>query len=216
MLIKSSGIVHADAPAFEVKADSSGMVSGYGSVFGNVDLDGDRVLPGAFLNSLAKQLPKMLWQHDQHRPIGRWIEAREDSKGLFVSGQINLKTSAGRDAYEHIAAGDVSGMSIGYRIVKDAIKGRVRDLIELELFEVSVVTFPANQAAALGSVKALSSKDELIDLLRRAGLSKQAAALIAAGGWQALAKSDNGIDHDAAARLSAAIDNATLALRSLK
>lgn len=215
MLIKSANLICASAPALEVKADASGMISGYGSVFGNVDAYGERVMPGAFRKSLAAGgMPKLLWQHDQHRPIGKWIEAKEDATGLLLTGQINLKTTAGRDAYEHLVAGDVSGLSIGYREVKVTPNGNVRELNELELHEVSVVTFPANREATLSTVKSLSSKDELIDLLRSGGLSKQAAARIAAGGWPALSKS-NAPDDDAVARLAASIDHATRALRNL-
>lgn len=215
MLIKSAALICASAPALEVKADESGMISGYGSVFGNVDAYGERVMPGAFRKSLASGgMPKLLWQHDQHRPIGKWIEAKEDGTGLLLTGQLNLKTTAGRDAYEHLVAGDVTGLSIGYREVKVTPKGDVRELNELELHEVSIVTFPANRSATLSTVKSLTSKDELIDMLRSGGLSKQAAGLIAAGGWNALSKSPD-LDHDAAARLAASIDHATRAIRNL-
>lgn len=205
----------ADGPRFEIKADSSGRISGYGSFFGNVDLAGDRVLPGAFAKSLADHKNrgfklKMLWQHRADTPIGVWHNAREDGRGLFVEGVVNLKTDAGRNAYEHIAAGDVDSLSIGYREVK-AVRGSdgSRDLVELEVYEVSPVTFPANQSATI-----TAAKSDIEKILQAGGLSKQAAKLVAAGGWKELSKSFQP-DLDAVARFSALIDEANSKLKEI-
>lgn len=217
LLKNSTNLQFANAPQLEIKADSSGLISGYGSIFGNVDSYNERVLPGAFKGSIEEHKRrgsriKMLWQHRQDVPIGIWRSAAEDSKGLLLEGQINLKTDAGRNAYEHIMAGDVDSLSIGYREIKarQASDG-VRDLIELDLFEVSPVTFPANRSATISGAK---SQAEIEQILRSGGLSKQAAKLVVAGGWKALSKSSE-IDLDAASRFAALIDNATRKLKDI-
>lgn len=210
----------ADAPRLEIKADSSGRVSGYGAIFGNVDSYNERVLPGAFRKSLAEHQArgsriKMLWQHRADVPIGHWTKAAEDAKGLHVEGLINLATTAGRDAYEHIKAGDVDSLSIGYREKQtQQTPDGIRDLVELDVYEVSPVTFAANREAVIGSVKTAGSQAELIDMLRAGGLSKQAAKLVAAGGWKALSRT-NAIDPDSAARFAAMIDSATQQLKEI-
>ncbi|TCQ29320.1 hypothetical protein C8J33_1011983 [Rhizobium sp. PP-CC-3G-465] len=219
LLLKSSSTLkYADAPSIEVKADANGRITGYGSTFLDVDHYGERVIAGAFAKTLADHrqrgtMPKMLWQHDNTVPIGKWLEMREDGRGLYVVGQLNLKTTNGKDAYEHLLAGDVDGMSIGYR-EKKVKPGTPRDLLELDLFEISIVTFPANREAMTETVKSFNSKAELVDMLREGGLSKSAAQLVAAGGWKALSK-ENEIDTDEVTRLAAAIDRATQALKGL-
>lgn len=217
ILKNSQKLQFADAPQLDVKADSSGRISGYGSIFGNVDSYSERVLPGAFKASLDEHKRsgsriKMLWQHRQDVPIGVWNHAVEDGKGLLLEGKINLKTDAGRNAYEHIIAGDVDSLSIGYR-EKKAKQGHdgVRDLIELDLYEVSPVTFPANRSATITAAK---SQAEIEEILRSGGLSKQAARLVVAGGWKALSKS-NQVDLDAASRFAALIDDATRKLKEI-
>lgn len=203
---------YAAGVEIEIKSSGDGRVAGYGSVFNTLDSYGEKVAPGAFAKSLAGGvLPKMLWQHDTDRPIGRWLKASEDGRGLYVEGQLNLKTTAGQDAYEHLVAGDVDGMSIGYREVRTRNEGQARVLEELALYEVSIVTFPANRDAAVDTIKALNSKSELVDLLRGAGLAKAAAARVAAGGWPALA----GADHQKAADLADIIERATAQIRGL-
>lgn len=145
--------------SFEVKALSDeGKIEGYASVFGELDLVDDIVMPGAFTTSIGalagKKLP-MLEGHNPDKPIGHWFSLSEDQKGLRIQGQINLKTTRGRDMYEHLKAGDVSGLSIGYRTRRqetDDTTG-IRKLLEVDLFEVSVVTFPALPSAQAESVK---------------------------------------------------------------
>lgn len=217
--IKSNAsLKFAAAPSIEVKAEENGRVSGYGSTFLDVDSYSERVMPGAFAKSIQEHknrgsLPKMLWQHDQNKPIGKWLDIKEDGRGLYVIGQLNLKTTNGKDAYEHLIAGDVDGMSIGYREKKVA-PGAVRDLLELDLLEVSVVTFPANREATADAIKALQSKADLVDMLREGGLSKTAAQAVAAGGWKALSKATD-IDGDAASNFAAQIDRATQLLKGI-
>lgn len=123
-------------------------ISGYASLFGAVDQGGDVVQSGAYAVSLASIAArsgsvKMLWQHDPAQPIGVWDEVREDGRGLWVKGRILTEVARGREAVALLAAGAIDGLSIGYRTVKarkDDKGGRI--LAELELWEVSLVTFP--------------------------------------------------------------------------
>ena len=123
------------------------QISGYASLFGVEDQGGDRVMPGAYLNSLSKlaaqgRSVKMLWQHDPAQPIGVWEEVREDAHGLFVRGRLLTDLQLARDIQTLISGGAVDGLSIGYRTVKAQKADHGRALQELELWEVSLVTFP--------------------------------------------------------------------------
>ncbi|MFD1882371.1 HK97 family phage prohead protease [Paracoccus pacificus] len=135
-------------------------VAGYASVFGITDQGGDVVMPGAYGASLKRLAEKggkvrMLWQHDPARPIGIWDEIREDDRGLWVKGRLLPDVAQAREAAALIAAGAIDGLSIGYRTVsaeRDA-KGR-RLLTEVELWEVSLVTFPMLPDAKVGAKSA--------------------------------------------------------------
>lgn len=124
------------------------VIEGYASVFGVVDQGGDVVLPGAYAASLARmrregRRVKMLWQHDPAQPIGVWDEAREDATGLWVKGRILTDLVQGREAAALLAAGAIDGLSIGYRTLRADRNGKgQRRLAELDLWEVSLVTFP--------------------------------------------------------------------------
>jgi len=132
-------------------------IEGYASVFGVADQGGDVVEKGAYAASLAAlaragRRVKMLWQHDPAQPIGVWDEVREDGKGLFVKGRILTEVGRGREAAALLAAGAIDGLSIGYRTIsadRDG-KGR-RRLAELDLWEVSLVTFPMLPEARVGA-----------------------------------------------------------------
>ncbi|KIN66299.1 Phage prohead protease [Sulfitobacter noctilucicola] len=137
--------------------DGGTEISGYASLFGAVDQGGDVVESGAYGASLkavaaAGRNIKMLWQHDPAQPIGVWDEVREDAKGLFVKGRILDSVEKGREAASLIAAGAIDGLSIGYRTVKATknTKGQ-RLLSELELWEVSLVTFPMLPSARVAA-----------------------------------------------------------------
>lgn len=163
----------------EFKADVSeeGVISGYASRFGMVDLGGDAIEPGAYSEALKRRQPAMLWQHDPASPIGVW-KAQEDEKGLFVEGQIAVNTSLGRDAYELAKIGALKGLSIGYQVKKAQKRGDGRLLKELDLFEVSLVTFPMQQEAQLESVKSEGLhrlKRDVEKLARDAGFPAWAA-----------------------------------------
>ncbi len=129
------------------------VVEGYASLFGKRDQGGDMVLPGAYAESLAAlgrkdRRVKMLWQHDPAQPIGVWDEVREDATGLWVKGRILTEVAKGREAAALLTAGAIDGLSIGYRTVRAERDGKgQRRLAELELWEVSLVTFPMLQEA---------------------------------------------------------------------
>lgn len=150
-----------DSP-FEVKFyNNSGRFEGYASVFEMTDSASDRVLPGAFAKSLASwkaqgRQPPLLWQHDQSQPIGAWRELREDKRGLYAQGELFVNDIArAKEAYCLLRKKVVNGLSIGYRVKQSARdqKTGVRLLGEVELLEISMVTFPANDAARVLRVK---------------------------------------------------------------
>ncbi|MEM6940553.1 MAG: HK97 family phage prohead protease [Pseudomonadota bacterium] len=132
-------------------------ISGYASLFGAVDQGGDVVEPGAYGVSLAAVAAagrsiKMLWQHDPAQPIGVWDEIHEDEKGLFVRGRILASVEKGREAVALIQAGAIDGLSIGYRTVKATKNNKGQRLLsELELWEVSLVTFPMLPSARVAA-----------------------------------------------------------------
>ncbi|MEN8837317.1 MAG: HK97 family phage prohead protease [Celeribacter marinus] len=123
-------------------------IEGYASLFGTQDNGGDIVAKGAYSASLVALKAKgarvkMLWQHDPAQPIGVWDVVREDAHGLFVKGRILTDIEKGREAAALIEAGAIDGLSIGYRTVRARkTDGGARVLSELELWEVSLVTFP--------------------------------------------------------------------------
>lgn len=144
--------------------DADGSFSGYASVFGITDTQGEQVAFGAFdlsLKSWAElgKMPKLLWQHDYRHPIGLWHEIREDNHGLFVKGQLLLELSQAREAYSLLKNGIVDGLSIGFVTVRSRRKegrsgtAQVRILEEVNLQEVSLVTFAANPKAKVERVK---------------------------------------------------------------
>ncbi len=124
------------------------VVEGYASLFGKTDQGGDIVQKGAYAASLKRLSArggrvKMLWQHDPGQPIGVWDEVREDATGLWVKGRILTEVEKGREVAALVQAGAIDGLSIGYRTVRAERDGKgQRRLSELELWEVSLVTFP--------------------------------------------------------------------------
>lgn len=139
------------------------VVEGYASLFGVKDQGGDVVQAGAYRASLVRLLAKggkvkMLWQHDPAQPIGVWDEVREDATGLWVKGRILTEVDRGREAVALLAAGAIDGLSIGYRTVRAERNGKGQRLLsELELWEVSLVTFPMLSEAR---VQAKSDDDQ--------------------------------------------------------
>jgi uncharacterized protein len=172
----------------DFKSDGSGVVEGYASTWGTVDSQGDIVEQGAFSKSLeSKREVAMLWSHLQSQPVGKWLNIVQDGRGLFVRGQLNLDTNAGREAFAHARAGDISGFSIGYRIAEGGayVKNGVRHLTEVDLLEISLVTIPANDSARVTLVKSTKPQTirELENLLHKAGFSRRESVRIAAHGF---------------------------------
>lgn len=168
----------------QIKADvtDEGVISGYASKFNMVDLGGDTIAPGAYKSSLTKRQPVMLWQHRPDQPIGVW-EAKEDGEGLWVEGRIATNSTLGRDAYELAKIGAVKGLSIGYSVTQKEKRGNGRILKGVDLFEVSLVTFPMQQEAQLSDVKAEGLhqlKRDVERLARDAGFSAWQAKAAAA------------------------------------
>jgi uncharacterized protein len=147
----------AGAPLAKVSA--RGAFEGYASLFGVVDLGRDLVSPGAFRETLLDKpirSIKLLWQHDPTHPLGVWSDIREDAKGLRVTGQLDLSVAKAREVHALMRSGAVDGLSIGFRTQKarkDPSTG-VRRLEKLDLWEISIVTFPMLPGARVAAVKA--------------------------------------------------------------
>jgi HK97 family phage prohead protease len=168
--------------------DEPRTIEGFGSIFNNIDSYGDIVLPGAFVKSIKKRKPKMLWQHRSDMPIGAWDVVKETPEGLYLKGRI-FDTQMGNDAYTLLKGGAIDGLSIGYTTKQYEIdsKANTRKLKEVELFETSLVTFPANEKATVTNVKSLPETErEFEEFLRDAGYSHAAAKTIVARGFKAL------------------------------
>lgn len=174
------------AYALSIKATGDdGTVEGYGSVFGHKDKYDDVIAAGAFAESLKSHkaegtMPAMLWQHDSSEPIGVWTDMVEDEKGLRIVGKLALDTVRGKEAHALLKLGALNGLSIGF-VSKQWAYDRdteVRTLTEVDLWEVSLVTFPANGKARITNVKGaeeLAAPKDAERILRDAGFSKSDA-----------------------------------------
>lgn len=159
----------------EYKADGEGTVEAFVSVFGNVDSYGDRVMLGAFADSISQKLPKMVWQHDITRPIGKTVLAEEipagdarlperlkDYGALYVKGVFNLNTTDGKDAYEHIKFGSIDEYSFGYEEVETTpLADGTKELNKVNIIEWSPVTVGANPMTMTSNVKAMTLEEKL-------------------------------------------------------
>lgn len=208
---------------FEVKiaAADDGTITGYGSVFGNVDSHRDIVAKGAFKSSLmeaksgSSPWPAMLLQHgmgdevDSKMPVGIWTDIDEDDTGLAMEGKLALKTQRGAEAYELMKMTPrpaLNGLSIGYRTKDFTLNPKTdkarRTLNAVDLVEVSLVTFPSNTKAIITSVKSeLNTIREFENWLRDAGgFSIAQAKAISANGYKAIAnlRDEDGEADDAA------------------
>jgi uncharacterized protein len=173
--------------ALEVKATDEGMIEGYGSIFGNLDSYGDRIERGAFAETIKMRKPKMLWQHDMAEPIGAWDEVREDDKGLFMRGRIAMKATRGKDAYELVKAGAFDGLSIGFRASDWEMEGNNRVLKSIDLYEVSLVTMPANALATITDIRSMDDAPIVERAIRSAlGISRAEAKAFMSRGYKGL------------------------------
>lgn len=161
-------MLQKQAPAAFAALAAAGRVEGYGTVFEVPDLEGDIITPGAFAASLDRHrqtgtAPRLLWQHDPTQPIGRWVEVREDARGLRLTGQLALETQAGREAYALLKQGALDGLSLGFLIRRAESAGPgQRRILEADLLECSPVTFPCHPEARVLTVKTLPSHKEQI------------------------------------------------------
>lgn len=137
----------------------SGRFTGYASLFDAVDLGRDAIAPGAFAASLKRRGAagvKMLFQHDPAEPIGRWLSISEDRRGLRVEGQLSAGVARAREVHALMADGAIDGLSIGFQTIrarKDERTG-IRRILEADLWEISVVTFPMLPDARISALKA--------------------------------------------------------------
>ena len=168
---------------------SDGVVEGYASLFGEIDQARDMVMRGAFADTLARRgvhrIP-MLFQHDPSEPVGVWLELREDSRGLYARGRLIPEVARARELLSLLKAGAIDGLSIGFKTVKGSVdpRSRVRRLIAVDLWEISIVTFPLLAGARVRTVKQATSQGKLSPARTRAerewGRMFGAAALPAA------------------------------------
>lgn len=202
----SNATKHLAAP-FKVKSiKDDGTFTGYGSVFDVVDSYSDVVHRGAFAGSLESWqqrggLPAMLWQHKFDEPIGVYTHMEEDEHGLYLEGRLLVDDDPlAKRAYAHLKAGSLTGLSIGYDIAPGGAEwdnqAEVFRLKNVNLWEVSLVTFPANDAARVETVKhALQGPRQFEKFLRDAGLSRNEAKALMAEGYKALPTRD-AVDSD--------------------
>lgn len=150
------------APITLSETGEEGRIEGYAAIFGTPDRGGDIIAPGAFAASLARRQAsvKLLWQHDPAQPIGVWDTITEDARGLKVEGRLLTSVRRGAEAAALLSAGALDGLSIGYRAVKADRQGPHRHLTEIDLWEISLVTFPMNANARLSR-----PSDELAEAL---------------------------------------------------
>lgn len=210
--------------------DDDGTFTGYGSVFGVEDAYKEVVAPGAFADSLkdikAKGRPvPVLWQHSTRDPIGVYEELKEDKTGLYVKGRLLIEhLPLAKQAHALMQAGAVSGLSIGYLVRESSFdeKTGIRTLTKLELMEISIVTFPANEDARIDAVKAKIMRGEtptireFEGILREKGFSRSDAEDIAALGFKAWLRRESGAEARPAETVQPMLDHLAEARRALQ
>lgn len=193
-----------DVPLKLKSVSETGEFEGYGSVFGVKDSYGDIVVPGAFTKSLQTwkekgRMPALLWQHQTDEPIGVYTEMKEDDVGLYVKGRLLIDDDPlAKRAHGHMKAGSITGLSIGYWL-NDWEYDKTKEaflLKEIDLWEVSPVTFPSNDEARISDVKSMLARGEtpsqkcIERVLRDVGLSRTQAKAFMAGGYSAISQRD--------------------------
>jgi hypothetical protein len=207
--------------------DGSMQFSGYGAVFGNVDSWGDVIQPGAFTDTLKSakdnnQWPSMLLQHgmtaDIDVPVGIWLEMKEDAIGLYVEGKL-ADTEKGKDVYALLKMeprSAINGLSIGYIPVEWAARSKPeeprRTLKKVNLMEVSLVTFPANDKARVTNIKSIREAERA---LRDVGFSQSETKTILADGYKAIShRDDEGDANDLAESIKSLIRKNMLTMKN--
>ncbi len=192
-----------------------GKFSGYASIFGAVDQSNDAVNKGAFSKTLRQRKPsdiRMLFQHDPDQPIGAWTRIEEDRSGLFVEGKISQGVEKGREVLSLLRDGALDGLSIGFKTVRAKVNpiNGVRQILELDLWEISVVTFPLLENARISDVKSatrtLPSPREFERWLTRdAGLTRSEARTVISSGFRKLhCKQDAALEQSLATKIAMA------------
>ena len=198
--------VEAELKAYhddDEKEKDKGMFEGYASIFGNKDLGNDVIEKGAFMRSLRKKGAKkikMLYQHDTKEPIGVFDKVMEDPNGLYVKGRLAMGTQKGKEVYELMKMGAIDGLSVGYRVDAKGHhyddKRKYRVLKEVDLMEISAVTFPMNPRARIQAVKSDMTVREWEHKLREVGnLSHSESKVAASAVHKALSQRE--VDKDA-------------------
>lgn len=190
------------------KITGEGEFEGYASKFGDVDNGNDVVVRGAFTKSLnlkGAKTVKMLWQHDPSQPIGVWNEIKEDDIGLYVKGRLLTSVQRAKEAYDLMKEGVLDGLSIGYKTIKANRdnKSGIRQLMEVSLLEISLVTFPMLSSATVTSVKGKWTKRDVERVLRDADMPNAMAVKLIAGGWDAANTDGQGDPDDGMSDLAA-------------
>lgn len=217
--IEKEGVLtcEAELKAMEEDGMDKGEFTGYASIFGNVDLGNDIVEKGAFMRSLRRKgarKVKMLYQHDTKQPIGVFDSIKEDDNGLYVKGRLAMQTQKGKEVFELMKMGAIDGLSVGYRVDQKGYhyddKKKKRRLKEVDLMEISAVTFPMNPKAMIEGVKGDSSIREWEHHMREVcGLSHSKAKMTAKAVYQIL----NQREVDQGTAFIDAITNVTKILR---
>jgi HK97 family phage prohead protease len=190
----------------EQTVQEDGFFSGYLAVFDNIDSHGDVIRKGAFLKTIEEwkakgKYPAIFWNHDPDEPIGVFTLMREDEKGLYVEGRLLiLDIVRAKSTYALMKVKAIDGMSIGYITIQATHDPQtmIRELLELELVEGSIVAFPSNPNSLISSVKSklqdgeMPSLPEFEKFLRESGFSKTQATVIASKGLRHLLSESEG------------------------
>jgi uncharacterized protein len=173
--------------------DDTGTFEGYASLFNREDMGHDIILPGAFRETLTNRATssvKLLFQHDPAQPIGVWDEIREDARGLFVRGRLMTEVARAREVLALMRAGAIDGLSIGFKTLKGRRDAKgIRRLEKVDLWEISIVTFPMLPGARVATIKTRpfdrhtpTTREFERWLMQDAGLTRtEARALISSG-----------------------------------
>jgi HK97 family phage prohead protease len=208
------------APLNLKQVDENGTFEGYASLFDRQDLGRDVIMAGAFAESLKKRTTagiKMLFQHDASEPVGIWNTLLEDTHGLFARGTLLPGVARAREILSLMKAGALDGLSIGFKTIKASRdkKTNIRHLHKIDLWEISIVTFPMQPEARISSVKSRpfasgfpSEREFERWLVRDAGFSRSQARIVINSGLKSLAATQDAVGNSTTERLLSSIKQA--------